>query len=178
MPHCVKLCRPLRRGNRKNDLGTRTASCGHILTPFCCGIDSMDHWLKQRAMKNQVTGASRTFVCCDDAKVMAYYSLASSAVTTNTAPGRFRRNMPAPIPVVVLGRLAVDKSLHGKGVGRALVRDARLRVIQVAETIGIRGMLVHALSDEARDFYLRVGFEPSPMDPMMLMVTLRDLVNA
>lgn len=109
---------------------------------------------------------------------MAYYSLASSAVTTNTAPGRFRRNMPAPIPVVVLGRLAVDKSLHGKGVGRALVRDAGLRVIQVAETIGIRGMLVHALSDEARDFYLRVGFEPSPMDPMMLMVTLRDLVNA
>ncbi|WP_256800741.1 GNAT family N-acetyltransferase [Klebsiella pneumoniae] len=151
---------------------------GHILTPFCCGIDSMDHWLKQRAMKNQVTGASRTFVCCDDAKVMAYYSLASSAVTTNTAPGCFRRNMPDPIPVVVLGRLAVDKSLHGKGVGRALVRDAGLRVIQVAETIGIRGMLVHALSDEARDFYLRVGFEPSPMDPMMLMVTLRDLVNA
>lgn len=74
---------------------------------------------------------------------------------------------------MVLGRLAVDKSLHGKGVGRALVRDAGLRVIQVAETIGIRGMLVHALSDEARDFYLRVGFEPSPMDPMMLMVTLR-----
>lgn len=108
---------------------------GHILTPFCCGIDSMDHWLKQRAMKNQVTGASRTFVCCDDAKVMAYYSLASSAVTTNTAPGRFRRNMPDPIPVVVLGRLAVDKSLHGKGVGRALVRDAGLRVIQVAEKL-------------------------------------------
>jgi len=141
---------------------------GHILTPFCCGVDSMDNWLKQRAMKNQLSGASRTFVCCDDAKVMAYYSLASSAVTTNTAPGRFRRNMPDPIPVVVLG----------KGVGRALVRDAGLRVIQVAETIGIRGMLVHALSDEARDFYLRVGFEPSPIDPMMLMVTLGDLVNA
>ncbi|MBU5643702.1 GNAT family N-acetyltransferase, partial [Citrobacter sp. S46_ASV_140] len=80
---------------------------GHILTSFCCGVDSMDSWLKQRAMKNQVTGASRTFVCCDsNSKVMAYYSLASSAVTTNTAPGRFRRNMPDPIPVVVLGRLA------------------------------------------------------------------------
>lgn len=80
--------------------------------------------------------------------------------------------MPDPIPIVVLGRLAVDKSLHGQGVGRALVRDAGLRVIQVAETIGIRGMLVHALSDEAREFYQRVGFVPSPMDPMMLMVTL------
>ncbi|MEG2567041.1 MAG: GNAT family N-acetyltransferase [Acinetobacter sp.] len=139
----------------------------------------MDSWLKQRAMKNQVTGASRTFVCCDsNSKVMAYYSLASSAVTTNTASGRFRRNMPDPIPVVVLGRLAVDTTLHGQGIGRALVRDAGLRVIQVAETIGIRGMLVHALSDEAREFYLRVGFEPSPMDPMMLMVTLRDLVES
>ncbi len=135
----------------------------------------MDNWLKQRAMKNQVTGASRTFVSCDGSKVLAYYSLASSAVTTNAAPGRFRRNMP--IPVVVLGRLAVDKSLHGQGVGRALVRDAGLRVIQVADTIGIRGMLVHALSDEAREFYLRVGFEPSPIDPMMLMVTLGDLVG-
>lgn len=81
-----------------------------------------------------------------------------------------------PIPVVVQGRLAVDTSLHGPGVGRALVRDARLRVIQVAETIGILGMLVHTLSDEAREFYLRVGFEPSPIDPMMLMVTLGDLV--
>jgi GNAT superfamily N-acetyltransferase len=137
----------------------------------------MDHWLKQRAMKNQVTGASRTFVCCDDAKVMLLLT-GFQRCDDKYCAGIFRRNMPDPIPVVVLGRLAVDKSLHGKGVGRALVRDAGLRVIQVAETIGIRGMLVHALSDEARDFYLRVGFEPSPMDPMMLMVTLRDLVNA
>lgn len=91
---------------------------GHILTTFCCGVDSMDSWLKQRAMKNQVTGASRTFVCCDsNSKVMAYYSLASSAVTTNTASGRFRRNMPDPIPVVVLGRLAVDTTLHVRGSG-------------------------------------------------------------
>lgn len=147
----------------------------HLLTSFCCGVDSMDSWLIQRALKNQMTGASRTFVCCEDLRVLAYYSLASSAVTTNDAPGRFRRNMPDPIPVVVLGRLAVDKSLHGKGVGRALVRDAGLRVIQVAETIGIRGMLVHALSDDVREFYLKVGFEPSPGDPMLLMITLADL---
>lgn len=151
---------------------------GHVLSAFCCSVDSMDNWLKLRAMKNQLTGASRTFVCCDGSKVMAYYSLASSAVAINAASGRFRRNMPDPIPIVVLGRLAVDKSLHGQGVGRALVRDACLRVIQVAETIGIRGMLVHALSDEARDFYLRVGFEPSSMDPMMLMVTLSDLLDS
>ncbi|CRY56772.1 Predicted acetyltransferase [Yersinia intermedia] len=150
----------------------------HVLSSFCCGVESMDNWLKQRAMKNQVTGGSRTFVTCDGPKVLAYYSLASSAVASIAAPGRFRRNMPDPITVVVLGRLAVDKSLHGQGIGRALVRDAGLRVIQVADTIGIRGMLVHALSDEAKAFYLQVGFEPSPIDPMMLMVTLGDLVGS
>ncbi|PLR40675.1 GNAT family N-acetyltransferase [Chimaeribacter californicus] len=148
----------------------------HHLTAFCCGVESMDTWLKQRALKNQHTGTSRTFVCSDDLQVRAYYSLASSAVTVNAAPGRFRRNMPDPIPVIVLGRLAVDQSLHGCGVGRALVRDAGLRVIQVAETIGIRGMLVHALTEDARDFYLRVGFTPSPLDPMILMVTLGELM--
>ena len=135
---------------------------GHVLSSFCCGVESMDNWLKQRAMKNQLTGASRTFVCCDDAKVMAYYSLAASAVMTNAAPGRFRRNMPDLIPIAVLGRLAEDRSWHVQGAGRALVWDAGLRVIQVADTIGIRGMLVHVLSDEAREFYLGVGFEPSP----------------
>jgi predicted N-acetyltransferase YhbS len=83
--------------------------------------------------------------------------------------------MPNPIPVVVLGRLAVDKAWHGKGVGRALVRDAGLRVIQAADTIGVRGMIVHALSPEAKQFYMRLGFDLSPLDPMMLMVTLADL---
>ncbi len=151
---------------------------GHILSSFYCGVESMDNWLRQRAMKNQLTGASRTFVCCDDAKLMAYYSLASSAVMTTAAPGRFRRNMSDPIQVVVLGRLAVDTSLFGQGVRRALVRDAGLRMNQVAETIGICGMLVHALSDKAREFYLRAGFEPSPIDSMMLMMTLGDLMGS
>lgn len=83
--------------------------------------------------------------------------------------------MPDPIPVVVLGRLAVDRSLQGKGIGRALVRDACLRVIQAADAIGLRGMLVHALSEDAKAFYESVGFEPSPLDPMTLMVTLTSL---
>ena len=147
----------------------------HEVDSFVSGVESLDHWLKRRALKNQATGASRTFVSCEGRRVLAYYALASSAVTTDAAPSRFRRNMPNPIPIVVLGRLAVDKSWHGKGIGRALVRDAALRVIQAADTIGIRGMIVHALSVEARDFYARIGFEPSPLDPMMLMITLADL---
>ncbi len=86
--------------------------------------------------------------------------------------------MPDPVPVVVLGRLAVDQSLQGSGFGRALVRDASKRIIQAADTIGIRGLVVHALSMEAKAFYERVGFEPSPLDPLMLLVTLDDLKSA
>ncbi|TSD88634.1 GNAT family N-acetyltransferase [Mycobacterium sp. KBS0706] len=147
----------------------------HDIEGFRSGVESLDSWLKRRALKNQATGASRTFVACDGRRVLAYYALASSAIALDVARGGFRRNMPDPIPVVVLGRLAVDRSLQGGGLGRALVRDAGLRVIQAADIIGIRGMIVHALSDEVRVFYERLGFEPSPLDPMTLMVALADL---
>lgn len=147
----------------------------HDLERFASGEGGLDSWLKRRALRNQASGASRTFVVCDVGAVVAYYALASSAITVAEAPGRFRRNMPDPIPLVVLGRLAVDRGQQGNGLGRAMVRDAALRVIQAADTIGIRGMLVHALSDAAKAFYQRVGFEPSPLDPLMLFVTLDDL---
>lgn len=147
----------------------------HDLRDFESGVASLDDWLRRRARANQVGGASRTFVIGEGERVVGYYALASGAVATAEAPGRFRRNMPEPIPVVVLGRLAVDRRMQGRGVGRALVRDAFMRVAQAAETIGIRGVLVHPLSDEARAFYEAVGFEPSPLDPMTLMMTLADL---
>ncbi|MBP9217490.1 MAG: GNAT family N-acetyltransferase [Sterolibacterium sp.] len=147
----------------------------HDTESFVCGVNSLDNWLRQRALKNQATGASRTFVVCEGARVWAYYALASSAVAAGVATGRLRRNMPDPVPVVVLGRLAIDQSLHGRGIGRALVRDACLRVMAAADTIGIRGMLVHALTADAQAFYEKVGFEPSPLEPMTLMATLEDI---
>ncbi len=150
----------------------------HDVTSFQSGEEALDTWLKRRALKNQVSGASRTFVVCEGAQVLGYYALASGAVSVDAAPGRFKRNMPDPIPVVILGRLAVDQSLHGKGLGRALVQDAARRVLHAADTIGIRGMLVHALSEGAKNFYERVGFDPSPLNPMVLMVTLADLQAA
>lgn len=150
-------------------------AASHETGSFSSGAASLDAWLKSRAMKNQETGASRTFVVCEGRRVVAYYALASSAIAVHEAPGRFRRNMPNPIPVVVLGRLAVDHSFQGKGIGRALVRDAGLRVIQAADTIGIRGLIVQALTDEAKVFYERLGFEPSPLDSMLLMITLADM---
>ena len=147
----------------------------HKTEQFSCGMESLDAWLKRRALKNQIQGASRTYVACQADRVVAYYAIASGAVTCNDATGRLRRNMPDPIPVVVLGRLGVDSSLHGQGVGRSLVRDAALRILQAADVIGIRGMTVQALSDDARVFYDHMGFEPSPLDPNLLMITLADL---
>lgn len=150
----------------------------HGIETFHSGVESLDTWLKRRALKNQATGASRTFVACEGNRVVAYYALASSAVAVDAAPGHFRRNMPDPVPVVVLGRLAIDERFQGKGLGRALVQDAALRVIQAANTIGIRGVIVNAISADAKAFYEQVGFEVSPIDPMMLMVTLSDLQAA
>lgn len=147
----------------------------HDTDGFACGVESLDTWLKQRALKNQSTGASRTYVACQGNRVLAYYALASSAVALEYATGRLRRNMPDPIPVVVLGRLAVDHSLQGAGLGRALVRDACLRIMSAADTIGIRGMIVHALSESARAFYEQIGFDSSPLDRMTLMATMADL---
>uniref|UniRef100_UPI003BEF33FE GNAT family N-acetyltransferase n=1 Tax=Burkholderia arboris TaxID=488730 RepID=UPI003BEF33FE len=150
----------------------------HALDGFDSGIASLDSWLQRRALANQRSGASRTFVAQQDGRVRAYYALASGAVALDAAPGRFRRNMPDPIPVVVLGRLAVDRRVQGAGIGRALVRDAGLRVLHAAAAIGIRGLIVHALSDAAKAFYERVGFEASPLDPMLLLITLTDLEAA
>ncbi|TPN45900.1 MULTISPECIES: GNAT family N-acetyltransferase [unclassified Mesorhizobium] len=147
----------------------------HDLNDFSSGIPSLDDWLKKRARANQAGGASRTYVTCMGNRVVGYYAIASGGVRMVEAPGRFRRNMPDPIPVVVLGRLAVDQSHHGRGIGRALVRDAGLRILQAAEILGIRGILVHAISDDARAFYMAVGFEPSPVEPLTLMATLADL---
>lgn len=147
----------------------------HELDAFYCGEPSPDEWLKRRAKANQASGASRTFVVGESGIVVAYYALASSAVSTVSSPGRFRRNMPDPIPVVVLGRLAVARSHHRLGLGRALFQDAARRVIGAADAIGIRGLIVHALSDDAARFYRRLGLQPSPLDPAILMVTVADL---
>lgn len=150
----------------------------HELAEFSSGVPELDDWLRRRARANQAGGASRTFVVCEANRVIAYYALASGAVKQPETPGRFRRNMPDPIPVAVLGRLAIDGSYQGRGIGRALVRDAGLRLLNAAEILGIRGVLVHAISSDARAFYEAIGFLPSPSDPMMLMIGLHDLNNA
>lgn len=147
----------------------------HQIAEFNSGVPQLDDWLRRRALANRTTGASRSFVVCEENRVVGYYALASGGVDVAAAPGRFRRNMPDPTPVVILGRLAVDRTRQGRGLGRALFSDGARRVVHAAEAIGIRGLLVHAISEDAKAFYLALGFEPSPISPMTLMVTLADV---
>jgi GNAT superfamily N-acetyltransferase len=150
----------------------------HHLGVFDSGVPVLDDWLKRRAKSNQASGASRTYVVCENQRVVAYYALASGAVEIGITTGRVRRNMPDPVPVVVLGRLGVERSFQRHGLGRALVRDAAKRVLQAADIVGIRAIIVHAISPEAKAFYLALGLEASPLQPMTLMATLKDLQAA
>ncbi|AFY84111.1 GNAT family N-acetyltransferase [Oscillatoria acuminata] len=150
----------------------------HQIERFDSGNSSLNDWLKRRGLKNEAEGASRTYVLCAGDVVIAYYCLANGAVSQITATGRSRRNMPDPIPVMVIGRLAVDRHWQGKGIGSALLRDAILRTLQAAEIAGIRAILVHAISEEAKQFYEKCGFTASAIDPMTLMVTVKDAKNA
>jgi GNAT superfamily N-acetyltransferase len=146
----------------------------HQIESFDSGNSQLDDWLKRRALKNELEGASRTYVLCAEDIVVAYYCLANGAVAQITATGKVRRNMPDPIPVMIIGRLAVAQQWHGMGIGRALLRDAVLRTLQAAEIAGIRAILIHAISEDAKQFYEKCGFTASPIEPMVLMVKVSD----
>ena len=146
----------------------------HDLSAFDCGEPVLDDWLRRRALRNEASGASRTYVVSAGRKVAGYYCLAVGAVAHDEAAGRIRRNMPDPIPVMILGRLAVDKEFQEAGTGVGLLRDAVLRTLQAAEIAGIRGVLVHAISERAKHFYESCGFRTSLVNPMTLMITLTE----
>jgi GNAT superfamily N-acetyltransferase len=148
-------------------------SSDHHVHGFACGEPVLDEWLKRRALSNQGSGASRTFVVTTDAReVMGYYALAAGAVAHHDATRAVRQNMPDPIPVMVLARLAVDKRAQGMKMGAVLLQDAVRRCVLVSHNTGVRAMLVHALNDGARQFYAYYGFRESPAHPMTLMLRL------
>lgn len=160
---------------RRDELSAPTALHDrHRLDAFGCGVPALDDWLRRRARANQSTGASRTYVVADGADlVVGYYALASGALASAEAPGSIRRNMPDPVPMAILARLAVDVAHQGAGIGVAMLQDAVLRVRAAASILGIRGILVHAVSEDARRFYARYGFVGAPSDPMTLVLSLK-----
>jgi GNAT superfamily N-acetyltransferase len=166
--------------SRSNQLLSAPGKLGtdHNRDGFECGEQSLDDWLRRRALQNEESGASRTYVVCAGQQVVGYYALAVGAVAHAHASGRVRRNMTDPGPVMVMGRLAVRKDYQGKKIGPGLLRDAVLRTLQAADIARIRAILVHAISERARQFYEECGFTASPMDPMTLMITVSEAVKA
>jgi len=145
----------------------------HQVHSFFCGESVLDDWLKRRALANNISGASRTFmVADDDYQVMGYYALAAGAVTHQESTRSIRQNMPDPVPVMVVARLAVDIRAQGMKLGAALHRDAVERCLLVSQNAGVRALLVHALHDQARQFYEYYGFKTAPSHPMTLMLRI------
>lgn len=148
----------------------------HVLDGFDCGNVALDNWLKRHALMNQASDAARTYVTHRDSTVVGYFSLAYGSVARDEAPDRVRRGLARhPIPVVLLARLAVDRSEQGCGLGAALLKNALLRIEAAADIAGARAVLVHAVNEAARRFYLHFGFEPSPLDDLTLMLLMKDL---
>ena len=148
-------------------------SIGHRLDAFHCGEPVLDEWLKRRALANHLSGASRTFVVTDqEGRVYGCYAMAAGAFSHQAATSNVRRNMPDPVPVMVLARLAVDTRAQGIKLGASLLQDAVGRAVSVSQNAGVRALLVHALHDRAKQFYEHYGFQESPQHPMTLMLRL------
>jgi predicted N-acetyltransferase YhbS len=146
----------------------------HDTSLFHCRHDALNQWLRRRALSNASSGATRTYVVCAEGhRVVGYYSLASGSLDVESAPSRLRRNMPDPLPVVVLGRLAVDDTWAGRGVGSGLLKDAVLRSLQAADLIGACALLCHAIDADAKAFYAKHGFVESPTQELTMMLGLR-----
>lgn len=150
----------------------------HLLDGFECGEPALDEWLRRRALKNQANGASRTYVVCEGEAVVGYYCLSAGALGHAHAPSGLRRNRPDPVPVMVLGRLAIHREHQQRGIGTALLSDAIRRTLQAAQIAGMAALMVHALGESARRFYRSRGFIESPVQPMTLCLMLGTVAQA
>jgi GNAT superfamily N-acetyltransferase len=150
----------------------------HLLDSFDCGKEDLNRFLKRQAWNSQQAHSAQTYVLAKDLRVEGYYSLAAGSVAHDEATRRVKKGLARhPIPVILLARLAVDVSIHGRGVGSALLKDALIRTAQAANTIGARALLVHAKDDDAKSFYEHFTFEASPSDPYHLLLIMKDLMQ-
>jgi GNAT superfamily N-acetyltransferase len=148
----------------------------HNLSSFDCGKPSLNDWLRRFALTNQQSDSARTYVLHRAARVVGYYSLSAGSVRKEESPARIAKGLAKhPIGVILLARLAVDRTERGKGLGKAMLIDALSRVLAAADAIGARAILVHAIDEEAAAFYAKFGFEPSPLDPKQLMLLMKVL---
>jgi GNAT superfamily N-acetyltransferase len=164
------------RDNSRASYRIEKLTADHHVAQFDCGRASLDDWLRRFALINQRSDSARTYVLVSGQEVFGYYSLTAGSVAREEATERVAKGLARHrIGVVLLARLAVDRSRQGKALGKALLFDALRRVLQVADTVGVRATLVNALDQEAAMFYERQGFERSPLDPQQLMMLTKDL---
>lgn len=149
----------------------------HETQDFDCGDVCLNDWLKRKAKKNESANDSRTYVVCNDQKVIGYYSIAMGSIEHSEVPSSLKRNSPNPISVVVLGRLAIDKNWQRKGLGQALLKDAILKTIAASEIVGAKALVVHAISSEAKQFYKANGFIDSSTIEMTVMLPMKDILK-
>jgi predicted N-acetyltransferase YhbS len=150
----------------------------HSTEGFECGERSLDIWIEKHARQAEASGSARVFVTTDDGeRVVGFYALAAASVNPKDSTERLMRGQPEhqSVPAILVGRLAVDLDHQGNQVGRSLLQDALLKCATAADSIGARAVIVHAISDEAVDFYGRFGFEASPTDPRHLILLMKDL---
>ena len=144
----------------------------HDISLFDSGKPILDDWLRQKAYKADGRSA-RTFVVCDGRQVVGYYSLNTGGILRGYLPSaKLRQNLPEPVPVVIIGRLAVDRGYRSRGIGSGLLRDAILRALIVHREIGFRAILVHALDEEAVAFYAKYDFVPCAVDPRTMILPI------
>ena len=144
----------------------------HDVSQFTCQHSALTEWLQNRALENNAQRGSRTHVVCDDLRVVGFYALAAGSIEHANAPKPLTRNMPKPIPAIILGRLAVDTEYQGQGVGAGLLQDAIYRALNAANDIGARILLCHAIDEAARTFYLKYSFIQSPVEELTVMLDL------
>jgi GNAT superfamily N-acetyltransferase len=148
----------------------------HPIDAFDCGQPDLNRWLVRYALQNQGANAAQTYVGLANKLVVGYYSLAIGQVEYADAPERLQKGLARhPVPIMLLARLAVHRDWQGKGIGRALLRDAVLRTLQAADIAGIRSLAVHAKDERARQYYEQFDFAPSPTDPLHLFILLKDI---
>ena len=154
----------------------RKLSAADLVDGFDCGQAALNQFLQRYALVNQKANSAQTYVCCQENVVVGFYSLAAGSVDPESAPSRVMKGLARhPVPVLILARLAVDQNHQGKGLGKALLKDALLRTAQAADIAGIRCLLVHAKDEAVGQWYEAWDFEPSPTDPYHLFLMLKDL---
>lgn len=153
----------------------RPISANDDVSGFDCGVESLNSYLRHRALKNDKNDISRCYVVDGSNGIIGYYSLSAASIYHVSLTGRLRRNSPDPAPAILLTRLAVDSSCQGMGLGWSLLQDATRRALAAADIIGARIFAVEALDDKAKQFYLRYDFVPSPTDPLHLIMLINDI---